>query len=367
VRHDDRLKQAFGGSADFVFAGMSPLQSWSGHERDHLFMNEGGTFSDISGISGLDSPLDGRAFATLDYDHDGFADLAVVNSNAPLLQLYRNRIGDLQKARASGAAARAIAVRFVGGNRSDAPSSGTSNRDGYGAAVLARVGDRTIVREHRCGEGLGSQNSATMLVGVGTAAAVDVLTVRWPSGKTHEVRGVPAGTLVTAYEAPEAAPDGKPFTLGDLGPSTAATPAAAQDGQGRRFETALAGAQPARLQVFTTMATWCEACKAELPQVALLRSSFGPNDVALYGVPVDDEDDGAKLEAYAKSQNPAYRLLTDAPEALRRELHKLLQAELPSDTLPATVVVDGERRVLLVGPGVPTVSEIRRLAPLARR
>ena len=37
------------------------------------------------------------------------------------------------------------------------------------------------------------------------------------------------------------------------------------------------------------MATWCKACKRELPRVAQLREAFGRTDVALLGVPVDED------------------------------------------------------------------------------
>ena len=75
-----------------------------------------------------------------------------------------------------------IAVRFVGGNHRARPGTGTSNRDGYGARVEVVVDGTTLLREHRCGEGLAAQNSATMLVGIGAHPAAESVTVRWPSG-----------------------------------------------------------------------------------------------------------------------------------------------------------------------------------------
>ena len=64
---------------------------FSGSERNHLFLSSHGkSFLDVSGISGVDSPSDGRVSVWLDMDRDGRQDLAVVNSNRPLFQLYRN-------------------------------------------------------------------------------------------------------------------------------------------------------------------------------------------------------------------------------------------------------------------------------------
>lgn len=186
--------------------------SHSGHERNHLFLNsEGRQFSDISGVSGLDSDGDGRAFAILDFDRDGWPDLALVNANAPLLQLFHNKMAELSE---SVRPAAMLAFRFVGGNASPAPSTEWSNRNGYGVMVTVELDETlSIVREHRCGEGMGAQNSATLLVGIGDRNATGRLTVRWPSGVVQELPSAPAGSLVTVYENPADSPTGAPFVV----------------------------------------------------------------------------------------------------------------------------------------------------------
>ena len=93
---------------------------------------QGEQFYDIGAISNLDHPGDSRAFAILDYDRDGWLDIAMVNANAPLLQLFRNQIGSQADATGKG---QALALRFVGGNNDAEPSASWSNRDGYGAMV----------------------------------------------------------------------------------------------------------------------------------------------------------------------------------------------------------------------------------------
>ena len=69
--------------------------SFSGNERDHLYINvDGERFHDLAGVSGLDDPGDGRSFAVLDYDRDGWPDMAVVSANAPLFHPhFLNNIG----------------------------------------------------------------------------------------------------------------------------------------------------------------------------------------------------------------------------------------------------------------------------------
>ena len=182
------------------------VHSLNGNERNHYFANRGGrSFVDISALSGLDTPADSRGFAVLDYDRDGWQDIALVNANQPLFNLYHNEMP------AAGLSGGMIAIRFVGGNRTSAPSKEFACRDGYGARVAVDLGDEKLVREHRCGDGWAAQNSATMIVGIGSHATVASLSVRWPSGKTSSTQAVPEGTLLTVYENPADSPSGIAF------------------------------------------------------------------------------------------------------------------------------------------------------------
>jgi ASPIC/UnbV protein/VCBS repeat protein len=186
--------------------------SLSGNERDSFFLSKGGKdFTNISGISGLDDPGDGRSVAVLDFDRDGWPDLMVASANFPTFQLYRNQMGD----KSSGAVRenRMIAVRLVGGNATAEPSKEWSNRDAVGAVMMADLGGQVLVREHRAGEGLAAQNSPTTLIGIGQHGGVASLKVKWPSGKVQDVGKVAAGTLVTVYENPDQSPGHKPAAL----------------------------------------------------------------------------------------------------------------------------------------------------------
>ena len=70
---------------------MDAGRSFSGNERNCFFINLGnGKFADISGLSGLDFPDDGRAISVTDWDNDGDLDLWITNRNAPRLRLMRN-------------------------------------------------------------------------------------------------------------------------------------------------------------------------------------------------------------------------------------------------------------------------------------
>lgn len=230
MRSDKQLgldSRDFAGSNEINWRSIQEGVSHSGHERNCLFLStKGKQFTDISGISGLDHGGDSRGFALLDYDRDGWLDVALVNSNAPWFQLYHNRIG----ARAGGEAGRMLAIRFVGGNRTGAPSQTLSNRDGYGALVRLDLGDQSLIREHRCGEGFGTQNSATLHVGIGRRDRVRALEVRWPSGATSRGSNIPAGSLVTVYENPADSPNGSAVVVAAYAPETRAA-ARAMDGR----------------------------------------------------------------------------------------------------------------------------------------
>jgi len=185
-------------------------KSFSGHERNHLFLsNQGKQFTDFSGVSGTDSDADGRAFAYWDFDRDGWQDIAIVNANAPLLNIYHNEIGRVSEGEYAG---NILAIRFVGGNQKAAPSQ-FAPRDGYGAVVTVTAGDLSMLREHRCGEGFAAQNSDTMLIGLGENTKATKVNVRWSSGTTSDLQNIAAGSLVTVFEDATQSPNGSGYSV----------------------------------------------------------------------------------------------------------------------------------------------------------
>jgi len=180
--------------------GTRKLNSFSGNERNYLYMNHGGkSFSDFSQLSGLDHIGDGRSFAYFDYDRDGWQDIVLISVNAPRIQIFRNQLGE-QRVKGGNH----VTIRFSGGNTEATASADFSNRDGYGSKVTAVLADgTTLYREHQCGAGMAAQNSGLMHLGIGKAEKIDNLTVRWPSGIIQEHRDIPAGSLITVPEGGE--------------------------------------------------------------------------------------------------------------------------------------------------------------------
>lgn len=325
--------------------GRYVVHSLSGNERNKLFMNSAGKqFSDVSGISGLDNVADGRGFALLDYNFDGQQDIALVNANAPLFNLYRNGIRDHGNV---------IAVRFKGSNQIAIAAQKQTNRDGYGAWVTVEIPDGpTLKREHRCGEGFAAQNSATMLIGIGSAETAARVTVRWPSGQLYTLENVSAGSLVTAHEDAT-----RPFEtatyLKSLPPRNIATV--------ERPAFPLTSENP-KPRLYTTTATWCEACIRHLPEVNTLTDTLTMEGIEVVAIPVDPDDDQSMLEKYASKWSPKYRLLSQLPLSDRAAVTAYLstQTGVESPPLPSSILTDAQGKVLLITEGIPTVSQVRK-------
>lgn len=148
-------------------------KSWSGGERNHLFLNVGGArFVDVSRLSNADCAGDGRAVALLDWDDDGKLDFLLKNRTAPRLQVFHNRFP---------ADGRFLAVELRGNGK-------TVSRDAINARVFVEAGGRTFQRTLYGGEGFLAQSSKRLHFGLGDAQRVERLTVRWPDGtsSTHE-------------------------------------------------------------------------------------------------------------------------------------------------------------------------------------
>jgi len=148
-----------------------------------LFRNRGdGTFDDVSSSSGDGMKLmrSTRAVAALDIEQDGDLDLLLTNLNEPPdLLINSGEHGNWLQVRLQGVA---------------------STRDGIGARVIVTSGGRTQYREIRRATSYAASTLPVAHFGLGDAAQVDRLEVRWPSGRITRMENVEADRLLTITE-----------------------------------------------------------------------------------------------------------------------------------------------------------------------
>lgn len=173
----------------------SVARSYSGHERNRMFIQTDDNFEDVSLVSGADTRKDSRGFVMLDYDRDGWVDLGITSPLSPRFRIFRNTIGDDRES-----PNRAVFVSVRGGNTEPKKNSKWSNRDGIGAKILVTIGDEKRIFQASCGEGLASQNSKWIHIGMGHAENIDQIDVSWPSGKKTVYNNIASGTRVTLFE-----------------------------------------------------------------------------------------------------------------------------------------------------------------------
>ena len=153
-------------------------------EVKKLYRNVGrGQFVDVSAGQPPPflAPKVGRGLAVGDFDNDGFADF-LVNNNGEPGQLFRN----------SGAGGgRWLGVRLTG----DA-----SVRDGTGARLELAAGSRVSYDQAIGGRSYCSAQDPRIVFGLGPAAAVDRLEIRWPSGRHQRLLDLPIGRYLTVPE-----------------------------------------------------------------------------------------------------------------------------------------------------------------------
>jgi tetratricopeptide (TPR) repeat protein/peroxiredoxin len=157
--------------------------TWSGYERNNFYANNrDGTFSEISGSIGLDFIEDSRAFALVDFDHDGRLEVFLKNRSGPQLRALRNELAS---------PANAISFRLQGRK---------SNRDAIGVSITVDTGKLRQVKFLQAGSGFLSEHSKELFFGLGTEPSAVRAAVRWPSGTVQQFEKLPAGHRILIEE-----------------------------------------------------------------------------------------------------------------------------------------------------------------------
>jgi Flp pilus assembly protein TadD/thiol-disulfide isomerase/thioredoxin len=157
--------------------------TWNGYERNVVYANHGdGTFSNVSGVTGLDFPDDARAFSLADLDHDGRLEVVLKNRNAPQLRLLRNVSNEIGNS---------VGFRLRGTK---------SNRDAIGAAVTVEASGRRQTKYLQAGSGFLSQHGKELFFGLGINSPSVEARVQWPSGEAQNFGPIPINHRIEIEE-----------------------------------------------------------------------------------------------------------------------------------------------------------------------
>jgi enediyne biosynthesis protein E4 len=149
-----------------------------------LYHNLGkGTFADISASAGpgINARASSRGLAVGDLWNDGRISAVITNLNS-VPSLLVNQVRNSNHW---------IAIRTVGTK---------SNRDGIGARISIKAGARTLVDEVRSGSSYNSSSDMRVHFGLGSAAKVDSIQIRWPSGLVERFDNLPVDSIQTLKE-----------------------------------------------------------------------------------------------------------------------------------------------------------------------
>ncbi|MFI5247685.1 MAG: CRTAC1 family protein, partial [Nitrospirales bacterium] len=152
-----------------------------------------GTFEEVSKPAGLaDMPLKSRRGAAFgDIANNGNVDIVVLNvGDPPSLFLNTNSSPNHR-----------VLFKLVGTK---------SNRAAIGARVTIHAAGMTQFDEVRSGGSYLSQNDLRLHFGLGSATKIDLVEIRWPTGKTESLKDVVADKIYTITEG-QGINEGAPF------------------------------------------------------------------------------------------------------------------------------------------------------------
>jgi tetratricopeptide (TPR) repeat protein len=302
--------------------------TWSGFERNVFYVNNrDGTFSDVSGIVGLDCIEDGRTFALGDFDHDGNLEVVLKNRNGPQLRFFKNVMPDL------GAA---ISFRLTGKK---------SNPDAIGAAVTVETELGHQTRLLQAGSGFLAQHSKELFFGLGATKGTVRATIRWPSGLQQDLLNLPVNHRIWIEEG-QPPKRSEPFAASS--PWSAATPGVAakaealpvnvetwlfvpvlapefslSDRDGRVESLSARRGNPVLLYFWSSSLL---ASRNDLEQFEKLHSTWGSEGLQLLTINVDAAQSDNKNKPVEQTARHSFPVLAATPESVA--VYNLLYRQL---------------------------------------
>ncbi|HEY6119361.1 MAG TPA: CRTAC1 family protein, partial [Pyrinomonadaceae bacterium] len=152
-------------------------------EPPFLFENTGNGFREVAAQHGeaFRRLFPGRGLAVADIDNDGDSDLLLINVGQPPV-LLRNDGGNENHW---------LGIKLIGIK---------SNRDGIGAWVTVTGGGKTRTKQLLGGTSYCSASDQRLLFGLGPAAKVDDVEIRWPSGLVDRLKNLSVDRYISVKE-----------------------------------------------------------------------------------------------------------------------------------------------------------------------
>lgn len=189
------------GWLDLAETNGEPSQSFKG-TPSFLWMNNGdGTFSEKSAPLGFEHYTHGRGMLSFDCDNDGDQDVIIFENGAPAV-LLRN---DLDGAQSNWLR---VFLDTRGRHSTSKPSRLAPN--GFGSKVVAVAGGKTLVRWIYGGESYLSKSELSAHFGLGSAAVIDELRVEWSDGDVTLLNSLAANQTITISPGKSVAGTQKP-------------------------------------------------------------------------------------------------------------------------------------------------------------
>lgn len=279
--------------------------SFSGYERDPLYLNLGGKkFSDISGVSGIDSITDGRAGVFADFDNDGDLDVFSTTIQNQAHLLFRNNVGQDNSF---------LRIVLEGDQK--------TGRDAFGSVVRMKTSAGTLTKIKSGGSGFISQHDPRLLFGLGGDRKAEWIEVTWSNGEVEKFDVATATTGSTLFLKKGS---GKTQLLA-LAKANMPNPLTKTEIFARSLKIkvgeplpdlniqTLAGGQSSlqkqfkrgRSVLINIWATWCVPCAKEMPELEKIRARLASRGVDVIGINVDTER-GANIKKYLIEKRVKY-------------------------------------------------------------